>query len=424
MTQRSANRILGALSLMVAGCSSTPGERPESGVCTPNEPVECACPDGSTSTQLCLASGDALGPCACGDAPAGAGGASPVGGAVASGGSVEPAGSDTGGVTTAGGAPMGATGGSGGTVIGGAGGTAGGASVGGVAGSFGGVPAGGSGGVGGLATAGAGATPISSGGTGGTQVPLDDSHCLAGIANYTTDGPFSFSSARSGSVNIWVPDVPSGCKVPIVHLANGTGARCSTYGSILEHLASHGFLTTCYEDTNTGQGTQCLTAIQTALAEYPDLADTKVGSTGHSQGGGGAIMCVYRAEQEYGDSIDIVGHAMEPAHGYGDAPANYASLYAQIRSPIFMFNGSSDSLVSSSWVSQGFNALDDGIEAYWYEAVGAAHIPIPTRWTEESTVAWFRWKLLGDTQACEYFKNMPNTSDWDFQDSQNETECF
>jgi hypothetical protein len=254
-----------------------------------------------------------------------------------------------------------------------------------------------------------------------SSLPAD--HCMSGITNYTTSGPFSYTTRTVGQVKFWVPSVPAGCKVPITHLANGTGASCSTYRSILQHMASHGFLTTCYESTATGQGTQCLQAIETALSQYPDLADHKVGSTGHSQGGGGAIMCVYRTEQAHGNAIRIVGHAMEPAHGYGDSPSNWATLYGQIQSPIFMFNGSSDSLVSASWVRRGYNALSGSVEAYWYEAVGAAHIPVPTRWTQESTVPWFRWKLLGDRQACEYFKNMPNTSSWRYMASKNETDC-
>jgi hypothetical protein len=396
------NRMLEALSLMLVGCVTTV-EEPAGGACTPDEVLECACADGEVSTQVCLPSGDGLGPCQC-EGNSGGGAAVGTGGSVYPGGSTNTGGSLpglTGGTSSGGAMP---TGGSGGT------------STGGVPE----IPLGGSGGIG----AGADGVGGSAGGSDGEPPPppLGD-HCLDGITNYTTDGPFTYTTSTSGQVKFWVPNVPAGCKVPIVHLANGTGATCSTYGAILQHLASHGFLTTCYENTNTGQGTQCLTAIQTALSEYPDLADNKVGSTGHSQGGGGAIMCVYRAEQEFGDEITIVGHAMEPAHGYGDSPANYATYYGQIRSPIFMFNGSSDGLVSATWVGQGFSALDDTVEAYWYEAIGAAHIPIPTRWTEESTVAWFRWKLLGDSQACEYFKNMPNTADWDLQGSQSETGC-
>jgi hypothetical protein len=260
-------------------------------------------------------------------------------------------------------------------------------------------------------------------GVGGTAGTSPESACLDGITDYAGAGPFTYTTARSGSVNFWVPNVPAGCKVPITHLANGTGASCASYAAILQRLASHGFLTTCYENTNTGQGTQCLTAVETALTNYPDLALKRVGSTGHSQGGGGAIMCVYRVEQKYGTEIQIVGHAMEPASGFGDSPANWTTLYGEIRSPIFMFNGSVDTLVSASWVRQAFDALNDGIEAYWYQADGASHIPIPTTWTQESTVAWFRWKLLGDRQACEYFKNMPNGNSWTLQDSQNDSGC-
>jgi hypothetical protein len=257
------------------------------------------------------------------------------------------------------------------------------------------------------------------GGTGPGPTP----GCLGGIADYAAKGPFTYRTATSGSVKFWVPDVPAGCKVPVVHLANGTGARCVAYSAILEHLASHGFLATCFEDTNTGQGTQCIEAIETAYAEYPDLADDKIGSTGHSQGGGAAVVCVYRAEAKWGTYKIYAGHAMEPAHGFGDAPANYAALYAQIESPIFMFNGSADSFVSSAYVGQGFRALADSTEAYWYEASGAAHIPVPTRWTQESATAWFRWKLLGDSEACEYFKALPDGDSWSFKQAQNETDC-
>lgn len=247
--------------------------------------------------------------------------------------------------------------------------------------------------------------------------------CLDGITNYKTTGRFRYRTETAGAVKMWVPSVPAGCKVPVVHLANGTGARCSTYGGILTHLASHGFLAVCYENTNTGQGTQCITALETAMARHPELVDDKIGSTGHSQGGGAAFMCLQRAEARWGSSKIYAGLAMEPASGFGDSPANWASYYAQIKSPMFMFNGSADFLVSASWVGRAFDALANDTEAYWYEATGAAHIPIPTRWTQESAVAWFRWKLLGDNAACRYFKSMPAGRDWNPRRNQAETSC-
>jgi hypothetical protein len=198
----------------------------------------------------------------------------------------------------------------------------------------------------------------------------------------------------------------------VVHFSNGTGAQCASYTAVLEHLASHGFLTTCYESTNTGDGTQCVSAIETALTEYPKLADTKIGSAGHEIGGSGAILCVQRAEQKWGPAMIYAGYAAGPVSGSG-AVANYKELFAMVESPVFMFNGSADMLLPVSWVRESYGPLQS--EKWWYEAEGAMSIPVPARWMQESAVVWFRWKLLGDAIAGDYFKNMPNGMDWHLQ---------
>lgn len=245
---------------------------------------------------------------------------------------------------------------------------------------------------------------------------IGNNQCLADITSFSGTGPFRVSRDSSGTVKMWVPDVPSGCTVPIVHFANGTGASCNSYADEIQHMATYGFLAICYDNPNTGQGTQAIQAVEAAVSKYPNLADaTKLGFTGHSQGGGGAIMGVYRAEQKWGTARTYAGHAIEPASGFGDSPRNWANLYAQIKSPIFMFNGTADILVAASWVRQAYNALSDSIEKAWYTAVGATHIPVPTRWVNESTIPWFRWKLLGDSNACQAFKSLPNSSNWNQQ---------
>ena len=255
--------------------------------------------------------------------------------------------------------------------------------------------------------------------------PPPSTSCLdAPVADYKSRGSYSYTYRRVGNVKMWIPDLPTGCSVPIIHLANGTGASCSMYDDILYHYASHGFIAACYEDSNTGQGTQAITAVNTVIAEYPDLVDTKYGFTGHSQGGGGAIMAVYRAEQAWGSTRTYTGFGIEPAHGYGDSPSNWRDYYAQIYSPISMFNGSQDLLVSASWVRSVYNALSPYIEKAWYEAVGASHMsPIPEDYASEFGLAWFRWKLLGDSQACQYFKNMPNSYYWRLQETDNLSPC-
>src|SRR4051812_6807390 len=53
---------------------------------------------------------------------------------------------------------------------------------------------------------------------------VESSTCLDAISPYTQDGPFAFEAKQIDSVKLWVPMVPAGCKVPIVHWSNGTGA--------------------------------------------------------------------------------------------------------------------------------------------------------------------------------------------------------
>jgi len=103
------------------------------------------------------------------------------------------------------------------------------------------------------------------GGAGGTN----HGSCLDGITDYENAGPFKFEAKSSGSVKIWVPAGARGVQGPVIHLANGTGASCSSYQGALERMASHGFLTTCYENAQTGAGDQGVTAFDTALIDVP-----------------------------------------------------------------------------------------------------------------------------------------------------------
>ncbi len=281
---------------------------------------------------------------------------------------------------------------------------------------------GGSGGAGGVTgTSGAGAGGAGAGGASGSASASVDDDCLDGITDYGNPGPFEFEAETSGQVKLWVPKVPAGCQVPIVHFANGTGGACSTYQATLEHLASHGFLVTCFENSATGAGTQCVTAVDTALEEHGELASMRVGSGGHQTGGGSALLCVAHLEEKWGSAMRVVGHGSEPDLA-GIAPS-WQETYAKVASPIFIFNGSADQLVSEGATREHMDALPAGIEAYWYEGTGAPHIPVPTRWMNESMVAWFRWKLVDDAAACEYFHAMPDSDDWDLQEQRNPSGC-
>lgn len=245
--------------------------------------------------------------------------------------------------------------------------------------------------------------------------------CVPEVSDYRQRGPFSLDAHQIGDVHLWVPRMATDCRAPVIHLSNGTAGNCAIYAPILEHLASYGFLAACYDAPNTGSGAECMAALDTAFQAFPDRADDRIGSTGHSQGGGGALLCVQQAEQAWGETKRYAGHAIEPAHGFPGH--DYLPAYAQIRSPIFMFNGSLDMFVSADVVGNGFYALPEGVEAYWYEAQGAMHFPVPLEWAKESALAWFRWRLLGDAGACRYFMAMPTSSQWSEQAVRTESDC-
>jgi hypothetical protein len=285
-------------------------------------------------------------------------------------------------------------------------------------------------GTGGDANVGGGPAPGGSPGNGGSSGggPIPHGACLDVITDYGKDGPFQVTPKDVGSIHYYVPSVPSGCKVPVVHLANGTGATCSVYLPSLQRLATNGFLAACFENTNTGAGDQGLQALDTALSTFPDLADHKFGSTGHSQGGQAAFTVLARAEKKYGMGDWIyAGLAMEPASGFGTQPvgATWQQLYAAIVSPMFMFSGlNTDGLVSQAWVQQAYDATSKTEEAYFWTANGATHIPVPNAQEEEISIPWFRWKLLGDQKACTFFKAIPQTHNvWAQVASKNSQPC-
>jgi hypothetical protein len=284
--------------------------------------------------------------------------------------------------------------------------------------------------LGGLFGGGGGTDAGSPGGGGGNDAgagggdPGEISSCLKGITNFFDEGPFRVTTRNSGSIKMWVPQVPAGCKVPMIHISNGTGATCSFYGAAIRRYASHGFLTLCYENANTGAGLYGIQAFEKALELYPNLADRKFGSSGHSQGGQAAFVTGQFAEEKWPDGVHAI-LAMQPASGFGNQPRErWQTVYGKIKQPAAMYSGNStDGLVSKSWVQDAFKALNDSTEAYHWSKSGASHFS-PSGDSMEMGVAWFRWKLLGDQDACRAFKTVPTKfRGWTVVAEQAKREC-
>ncbi len=194
------------------------------------------------------------------------------------------------------------------------------------------------------------------------------------------------------------PDEPSG-GVGVVWL-NGTRARCLNYP--LRDISKMGYEVKCPESENTGSGKEC-------LEEVDDLVKdgiSKIGIIGHSQGGGGAFVCAARAEKKY-PSVKFAVIGVEPAHGYKFR--DWKPFYRDLKSPSFQWWGTKDTLVTKSWTERGYKLLTG--EKYLYSAVGARHVPVPSRWIRDSII-FFDWKLKG-SKTEQDFKSLPNSPQWE-----------
>jgi hypothetical protein len=68
--------------------------------------------------------------------------------------------------------------------------------------------------------------------------------------------------------------------------------------------------------------------------------------------------------------------------------------------------------------------MSNTVEKYFYGKSGANHITSINTDANDLMVSWFRWKLLGDKEACEYFKAIPKTQRaWQLIAKKNEKPC-
>ncbi|MCI2286196.1 hypothetical protein L3081_25655 [Colwellia sp. MSW7] len=135
-------------------------------------------------------------------------------------------------------------------------------------------------------------TPPPSGGGGGD---------FPSVSDFSRSGPFATTGGNEGpSCTVYRPRTlgAEGRRHPIIIWGNGTGASPGTYGSLLNHWASHGFVVAAARTSNAGSGDQMIDCLDYLVQQNGRSSGTyagklnlnKVGSTGHSQGGGGSIM--------------------------------------------------------------------------------------------------------------------------------------
>jgi len=219
-------------------------------------------------------------------------------------------------------------------------------------------------------------------------------------ASVEANGPFGSTSASEGpGCTIVRPKSLGlgGVKHPVIVWGNGTGAAVSLYKPAFELWASHGFIVAAANVSNgQGAGTALLACLDHVLDEdakagsvYAGKVCPRAGATGHSQGGGGALMAGR-------DPRVRVTAPVQPYIQQGYGGFDRASIATQ-QGPMLLLSGTLDDNATPSIHQQ---PVHDGtnVPVFWGNRVGADHYTVALGLPGYKAVmlAWFRLHLLGD----------------------------
>jgi hypothetical protein len=311
-----------------------------------------------------------------------------------------------------GGSPSEGAGVDGNPVSGGAGVT-GGSTSGGAGGSqdFGGTPGSGeTGGAGGGAGNGgeAGSEPAGMAGEGG--VPPSGGSGSGGfptVTDFAEPGPFAPTETSGGPActihrpaddELGGPD--KNLKHPVITWGNGTGATPGVYEGVLRHWATHGFIVTASNSTNTGDAVEMLACLEWILEQdsvsgpYLGRVDpNKLGASGHSQGGGGTLMI--------GRDVRIIATAPLQPYILGGLGGFQSSSITEQQGPMFLMSGSDDIIATPS-ANQAPVFEETNVPVFWGNLEGATHTGTAIGSIggyRGPATAWFRLHLMGDESA-------------------------
>ena len=187
---------------------------------------------------------------------------------------------------------------------------------------------------------------------------------------------------------------------PVITWGNGTGSTPTMYKSLLNNLASHGFVVIGSNSTNVAQGNPApmIVGVTWVLQQNDDptsvlyhrIDTTHIGATGHSQG----AMATNQAAAD--------------SHITTEVPICGASAQKNLHGPAMFFCGGQDTIVGCSGAQSALAAVTT-LPAMYAEYVSADH----GSWmsfggtkpsvVETAITAWMRVHLMGDDSLRSWF---------------------
>jgi predicted dienelactone hydrolase len=191
---------------------------------------------------------------------------------------------------------------------------------------------------------------------------------------------------------------------PVVVWGNGTGTPTEiVYEWLLTHWASHGFIVVAANTPNAGTGTEMLRCLDWVQAQDASpgspyaghVATGAVATSGHSQGGGGAIM----AGRDARITVTVPFMAYTQGLGYD------AGAAAEQKGPMLLMSGSADTIAPPA-ANQLPVFQQTSVPTFWGTLAGADHVTFAlggeAGYLAPST-AWLRLFLMCDDGARAMF---------------------
>jgi len=224
------------------------------------------------------------------------------------------------------------------------------------------------------------------------------------VSSFDNSGPYAVTSQSEGpSCRVYRPRTlgQGGVRHPIILWGNGTGTGPTTYSG-LTHWASHGFVVAAAETSNAGTGREMLACLDYLVQEsnrtygtYVGVLNTgRVGTSGHSQGGGGSIMA----------GRDDRVRATAPIQPYTIGLGHDSSSQRNQRGPMFLMSGGADTIAVPYLNAQPVYSRAN-VPIFWGERRYVSHFePVGNggEYRGPST-AWFRYQLMDDQSARSTF---------------------
>lgn len=245
------------------------------------------------------------------------------------------------------------------------------------------------------------------GNSGSGDVPADVNASVEDT--YAAGGTYAVATTSVSGYQIFHPGNMVG-NHPIITWGNGTGAPTFSYNALLRHLASWGFVVVASNSTATQSGQEMIGGIDYLIQEngkpgskfYNVLDTDSIGTTGHSQGGGGAINA-----------------AIDPRVKCTAPLAPSPGQIRQVSCPTFLIAGSADTLVSASLV-RSMNYAPATAPTIFGILQGAGHMDFIGNGGQSRgyVTAWFMYHLQGDPVAQQAFEEngeLFTNSDWEVE---------